>query len=163
MRDWIAFWNSKHSIYVNARHRDVHYRRIAEDVIPYIPPSATVIDFGCGEALHADLMASVAGRLILIDAAESVRNHLVDRFKDNPKIEVQSPDALSKFDDRSIDLIVMHSVAQYLTPAQLGALLIVFRRVLRPDGKLLLGDIIPPDVSAISDVWALLNFAARNG
>ncbi|MEA2923566.1 MAG: hypothetical protein QOD25_688, partial [Alphaproteobacteria bacterium] len=24
MGDWIAFWDSEHSIYVNARHRDVH-------------------------------------------------------------------------------------------------------------------------------------------
>ena len=29
MGDWIAFWDSEHSIYVNARHRDVHYRTIA--------------------------------------------------------------------------------------------------------------------------------------
>ena len=29
MNDWIAFYNSDHSIYVNARHRDVHFRRIA--------------------------------------------------------------------------------------------------------------------------------------
>jgi hypothetical protein len=29
--DWISFWNSDHPIYVNARHRDVHYRGIAEE------------------------------------------------------------------------------------------------------------------------------------
>ena len=32
MGDWIAFWDSEHSIYVNARHRDVHYRTIAQDL-----------------------------------------------------------------------------------------------------------------------------------
>ena len=29
MRDWLSFWNSPNRIYVNERHRDVHYRNIA--------------------------------------------------------------------------------------------------------------------------------------
>ena len=37
MADWISFWNSDHPIYVNARHRDVHYRGIADDVSRYVP------------------------------------------------------------------------------------------------------------------------------
>ena len=33
MSDWVKFYDFKHSvIYVNARHRDVHYRKIAEDM-----------------------------------------------------------------------------------------------------------------------------------
>ncbi len=57
MGDWIAFWDSEHSIYVNARHRDVHYRLIAEHIREHVPPGATVLDYGCGEALHADIVA----------------------------------------------------------------------------------------------------------
>ena len=40
MGDWIAFWNSQNPIYVNARHRDVHYRNVAEDIRGYVPESA---------------------------------------------------------------------------------------------------------------------------
>ncbi|HEX2215858.1 MAG TPA: hypothetical protein VHG27_04070, partial [Xanthobacteraceae bacterium] len=36
MRAWIAFWNSENSIYVNARHRDVHYRLIAEHIAHFV-------------------------------------------------------------------------------------------------------------------------------
>ena len=54
MGDWIAFWDSEHSIYVNARHRDVHYRAIAQDLRAQLPADAAVLDYGCGEALHAD-------------------------------------------------------------------------------------------------------------
>ena len=33
MSDWISFYDFQHSvIYVNARHRDVHYRTIADDI-----------------------------------------------------------------------------------------------------------------------------------
>src|SRR5215470_14769390 len=63
MGDWIAFWDSEHSIYVNARHRDVHYRTIAQDIRARLPPGAAVLDYGCGEALHADLVAARADPL----------------------------------------------------------------------------------------------------
>ncbi len=73
MGDWIAFWDSEHSIYVNARHRDVHYRTIAQDIRAQVPPGAAVLDYGCGEALHADLVAASARALILCEAAPTVR------------------------------------------------------------------------------------------
>ena len=38
--DWIAFWDTKHSIYVNARHEAAHFRRIAEDIRAYAPAGA---------------------------------------------------------------------------------------------------------------------------
>jgi ubiquinone/menaquinone biosynthesis C-methylase UbiE len=164
MGDWIAFWDSKHPIYVNARHLDVHYRCIADDVVRYVPSrTATVLDFGCGEALHADRIVAAAGRLILIDAAPSVRARLLSRFRSQPAIEVRSPQELSTLADRSIDLVLMHSVAQYLSSAELSATLVLLRRLLKPGGLLLLGDVLRPDVSVVTDVLALLSFAAANG
>jgi SAM-dependent methyltransferase len=164
MADWISFWDSDHPIYVNARHRDVHYRRIAEDIRRYVPSSdAVVLDYGCGEALHARLVAAAAGRLVLCEAAPQVRAALAGRFEDAPDIAVTSPDELSAMPDGSFDLIVMHSVAQYLTSDQLAALLVLFRRLLKPGGALLLGDVIPPDVSAITDAGSLIGFAAASG
>ena len=35
--DWASFWDRPHSIYVNARHFDVHYRDIAEGIIAQLP------------------------------------------------------------------------------------------------------------------------------
>jgi hypothetical protein len=58
MDGWIDFYDSAHSIYVNALHRDVHFRRIAEDIAAYVRPGATVLDYGCGEALAADVVAA---------------------------------------------------------------------------------------------------------
>ena len=52
---WLAFWNGAHSIYVNERNKDVHYRLIAEAIAALLPGrDARVLDYGCGEALHAD-------------------------------------------------------------------------------------------------------------
>jgi SAM-dependent methyltransferase len=164
MRDWISFWNSPHSIYVNARHSDIHYRAMADMIVRHVSsPDAVVLDFGCGEARHADRIAAACRRLILVDAAPKVQAGLAARFGGRPTIEVRVPAELVDFADRSIDLVVMHSVTQYLTSAEFSALLVLFRRLLRPGGLLLIGDVIPPQVSAFADAVALLNYGAANG
>ena len=163
MGDWIAFWDSDHSIYVNARHRDVHYRTIAEQIGAHVPPGAVMLDYGCGEALHAEIVAARVARLILCEAAPTVRAMLGARFADIAKIEVRTPDEVEALPMASLDVIVLHSVAQYLTPGELYTLLGLFRRLLRADGMLILGDVIPPDVSAATDALALVRFAAANG
>ena len=164
MRDWISFWDSDHSIYVSARHVDVHYRTIADMIVRHVPsPDAVVLDFGCGEALHADRVADACRHLILVDAAPKVRAGLAGRFGNEPTIEVRAPAELADAPDRSVVLVVMHSVAQYLSSAEFSALLMLFRRLLRPGGLLLIGDVIPPHVSAFADAMALLNYGAANG
>src|SRR5262245_21103733 len=45
-----------------------------------------VLDYGCGEALHADLVAAVAGEVLLCEAAARVRAKIAVCFADNPKI-----------------------------------------------------------------------------
>ena len=161
MGDWIAFWDSKHSIYVNARHRDVHYRTIAQDVRAHAA-GAAVLDYGCGEA-PADMLAATARTLILCDAAPQVRTALAARSAGNPKIEVRSPEEVAALPAGALDVIIMHSVAQYLTPPELDALLQLFRRLLTDKGVLVLGDVLPPNVSAFTDAMALIRFAAANG
>ena len=47
--EWLAFWDSPHSIYVSARHKDVHYRLIASEIAALVPgPQARVLDYGSG-------------------------------------------------------------------------------------------------------------------
>src|ERR1700712_4740481 len=92
--DWISFYDFKHSvIYVNARHRDVHYRVIAEDIRAHVPsPTAQVLDYGCGEATSADILAAACGHLTMVEAAPNVRAALKERYAGNPKISVLTPD-----------------------------------------------------------------------
>jgi SAM-dependent methyltransferase len=85
------------------------------------------------------------------------------RFAGDGKIRVLAPDAVERLPQHSLDFIVLHSVAQYLTIAELPALFATFRRLIAPGGTLLVSDIIPPQLSAAADVEALLRFAATNG
>ena len=162
--DWLAFWDKPHAIYVNARHKDVHYRLIAQEIAALLPSrNARVLDYGCGEALHADLIAAACSELLLCDGAPSVRAGLAARFAANAKIRVLAPDDIERPPQGALDFIVLHSVAQYLSAEQLRALLATFRSLVAPGGVLLLSDIIAPEFSAAADVAALLRFAARHG
>jgi SAM-dependent methyltransferase len=164
MRDWLSFWNAPNRIYVNERHRDVHYRDVALAIRAFVPsPAATAIDYGCGEALHADLVAMGCTKLILSDGASAVRDKLSVRFKTVANIAVMSPQEIAALPAGSIDLIVLNSVAQYLDRAALDALLAGFRRLLRSDGRLVVGDVIPPHTSAATEIAALMKLAWQNG
>jgi SAM-dependent methyltransferase len=165
MSDWISFYDMRHSlIYVNARHRDVHYRKIADDIRALVPkPSAHVLDYGCGEATSADLVAAACAQLVLVEAAPNVRAALTIRYAGDPKIAAITPEQAGALPAGSFDLIVMHSVAQYLSHAELDRLLATFRKLIKPDGLLVIGDIVPPRLAAATAASSLLKCGAENG
>ena len=164
MDDWIDYYDSTHTIYASKLHRNLHFQVIARDIVGYISaPDATVLDYACGEALSAAKVAEACGLLILAEPAPGVRGRLIARFAPNTKIRVRSLDDLRNMHEKSVDLAVMNSVAQYMTPDEFDAALAVIRRLLKPSGRLILGDIMRPEVGMLRDVLALLRFAARNG
>lgn len=164
MRDWLSFWDAPNRIYVNETHRDVHYRDVALQLRAFVPaPDAVVVDYGCGESLHADLVAAAAGQLILSDGAASVRAGLAARFAAVGNIAVKSPEEVAALPPGSVDLIVLSSVSQYLKRPELDALLATFRRLLKPTGMLVVGDVLPPHTSALTEVAALMKLAYANG
>jgi ubiquinone/menaquinone biosynthesis C-methylase UbiE len=164
MDDWIDYYDSTHTIYASRLHRDLHFQVIAKDIIGYISsPDAVVLDYACGEALSAARVAEACGKLFLAEPAPGVRGRLIARFAPNTKIRVRSLDDLRKMDEKSVDLVVMNSVAQYMGPSELDAAFAVVRRLLKPGGRLVLGDILRPEVGMGRDVMALLRFAATHG
>jgi ubiquinone/menaquinone biosynthesis C-methylase UbiE len=164
MDEWIDYYDSTHTIYVSKRHRDLHFQVLARDIIGYISsPAAVVLDYACGEALSAGKVAEACGKLYLAEPAPGVRGRLIARFAPNTKIRVRSLDDLRKMQEKSIDLTVMNSVAQYMTPEEFDAALAVIRRLLKPTGRLILGDILRPEIGMPTDVTALLRFAATHG
>ncbi len=164
MDDWIDYYDSTHTIYASRLHRDLHFQIIARDIIGYISsPDAVVLDYACGEALSSAKVADACGKLYLAEPAPGVRGRLIARFAPNTKIRVRSLDDLRKMEEKSIDLAVMNSVAQYMTPAELDQAFAVVKRLLKPGGRLVVGDILRPEVGMARDVAALLRFALTHG
>ena len=134
MDEWIDYYDSTHTIYASKLHRDLHFQVIARDIIGYISsPDAVVLDYACGEALSAAKVAEACAKLYLAEPAPGVRGRLIARFAPNTKIRVRSLDDLRKMEEKSIDLVVMNSVAQYMTPEELDSAFAVVRRLLKPD------------------------------
>jgi SAM-dependent methyltransferase len=162
--NWRDYWNQDTPIYVSERHKLLHYQLIAEDIAALVPsPRAHVLDYGCGEALSAARVAAKCERLYLCDAAPLVRDRLRERFGGNRKIEVLGPEEMERVPDASLDLVVVNSLLQYLSREELQALLRLWRAKLTPDGRLVLADVIPPELSPIADARALLGFAWKGG
>ena len=164
MNDWIDYYDSTHTIYASKLHRDLHFQVIARDIIGYITsPDMVVLDYSCGEALSATKVAEACSMLFLAEPAPGVRGRLIARYAPNTRIRVRSLDDLRTMPEASIDLVVMNSVAQYMTANELDTAFAVIRRLLKPAGRLVLGDVLRPEVGMARDVLALLRFAARHG
>jgi SAM-dependent methyltransferase len=165
MNPWRQFWGRAHRIYVNDRHRAVHDRRVADDILSVLPDrnDLTVLDYGCGDAFEAPRVAARVRRLYLFDAVPEVVARVRGRFAGHPAIAVIGESELAALEPASVDRIVVNSVVQYLQPAELSAMLATARRLLHPDGTLVIADIIDPDSGAVADVVSLLRCAAGNG
>jgi ubiquinone/menaquinone biosynthesis C-methylase UbiE len=164
MDEWIDYYDSTHTIYVSKLHRDLHFQVIARDIIGYIAsPDSVVLDYACGEALSAGKVADACAQLSLAEPAPGVRGRLIARFAPNTRIRVRSLEDLTRMAEGSVDLVIMNSVAQYMTPGELDAAFAVIRRLLKPNGRFVLGDILRPEVGMIRDVLALLKFGYAHG
>ncbi|MFD0464025.1 SAM-dependent methyltransferase [Microvirga aerilata] len=161
--NWRDYWNQDTPIYTGERHKLLHYRLVANDIIGLISsPDAIVLDYGCGEALcrqgGGQMCPALPER-----CRPLVRDRLKERFGSNPRITVVSTDDVSELPEASLDLIVVNSLVQYLSLDEFRSLLKLSRDKLKDSGRLILGDIIPPDISPLTDAKALLSFAWRGG
>ncbi len=161
---WSEYWNGETTIYVNARHKNVHYEAVARDIVACLPgPGARVVDYGCGEALSAHLVADACAHLYLCESSESTRQRLATRTVDRHNVDIIAPQQFEQLPPGSVDVIVANSVIQYLSPSELVHLLAVSREKLSREGRLVLADVIPRHVGMVRDVAELLKFAAANG
>ena len=64
---------------------------------------------------------------------------------------------------QTIDVVIVNSVVQYLSKAEFTRLLSVCRRKLCPEGCLVLGDVIPRNVSPVRDAIELMKLAGAHG
>jgi len=162
--NWLDYWNGKPTIFVSDRHRDAHDLDVAFSVSRLIrKPDAHVLDFGCGDTTRAKFVADRCSRLLLWDAAEAVRMRLSERYGANDKISVLTPKALGALEPKSLDLITIVSVVQYLDNDALSQVLRDCHRLLAEDGTLVIADVIPQEIAIVHDAWQLLNFARQNG
>ena len=157
--------------FVNERHRLLHYRLVASGIVEAIgqlvEPNGgrrpVVLDHGCGEALAARDVARRCARLYLCEAKASLRGELAAHFADSADVQVIAPLEVADIAEASLDLVVAQSPVQDLTPAEFASALRLWRRALKPQGRLLIADVVPKGLSPMADPLALVRFGWRGG
>jgi SAM-dependent methyltransferase len=161
---WRDFWNLDPPIYAGNRHKELHYALIARDVANFIGSrEAHVLDHGCGEAFAAESLSPAFGMLYLFDAAPNVRHKLRARLTSYARITVLEDETLESIPNSSLDLVIANSLLQYLTRSEFLSALELWRRKMKDEGRLLLGDVVPTSASASGDARALVAFAFQGG
>ena len=165
MKSWIEYWNRPDGIFVNGLHKRAYYQRLFSNVLPFLPrgSGSAMLDWGCGEAFGAERMGAECETIYLYDPADVVRTRLRETYKDHQRIVVISERQLKGLPSECLDLILINSVIQYLSQQQLVAALCDLRRLLRPDGQFLIGDVIVPGTAPWQHVIVFLTFAYRAG
>jgi cyclopropane fatty-acyl-phospholipid synthase-like methyltransferase len=123
-----------------------------------------LLDFGCGFGHVACELATLVPEVYVWDASEQVRHRASRRLAAFPNVrwvQLGPDDPLSTLGD--LDLILVHSVVQYMSLAELRQWFVRWRDMLVPGGQLVLSDVPTPESSFVHELAALVRFSAKGG
>ena len=140
---WDAYWAG--------RGFDVGYfREVARDyttrltrALP-IGPDAAVLDFGCGPGFTAPLLAPQVERLVLFDPSPAMTELARTNARALGNVEVA--DTAEQIGSKRFDWVLVNSVIQYFERSELDDWLGRWARMLEPEGRIIISDVLaaPP-------------------
>jgi SAM-dependent methyltransferase len=162
---WLQFWNAPQRLDVNPEHAARLCREIAEEPVraAELGKGERCLDFGCGEALGCPALLARGASVLLYDGAERMRLLATARFGRRPGVTVLDSAGFEAIPPASLDVVAVVSVVQYLPREELRRLLDRWHAQLRPGGRVIIGDVIPPRIGPLSDGLALLAYCRRHG
>ena len=111
-----------------------HYHRYA--IVQDIVKQKDILDVACGEGYGSSFMADVARSVVGVDISDEAVQHASSTYtKANLMFRQGSATALD-FNDASFDVVVSFETIEHL--AEQAQMLAEIRRVLRPDGLLVI-------------------------
>lgn len=165
MQSWIQFWNRENKIHASTLHRDTHYAVMGADVLRLLPKNRplTMLDWGCGEAHAAALWSNESVHVYLYDPTPRLEAYVRKRFSRTERVTVLSFGGIQRLPAGSVDVILIYSVFQYLTPKEAEEILREAHRLLSNRGFIILGDIVPRGGGFYADIADVLSVGWRYG
>ncbi len=162
---WRNFWGGDRASRTRDRYPALYYEDIGKAIAAQIPslPAIMLLDYGCGAAPAAGLIAEHCAALYLYDDAPKIQALLRQRYAGNPKIKILTEAQVKALPDATLDMVLFNALFQYLTLAQCTAAVDFAAAKLRLGGKLVVAGVIPPHADPLSDSWALVEYAYRGG
>jgi SAM-dependent methyltransferase len=126
-----------------------------------------VIDFGCGYGFVAALLAPAVTSVTVCDMSPAMLAHARQTLGPHTNVRfTDAGDAAGLNECRGADLILVNSVLQYMpTVTEARAALTRLSASLKPGGRMIVSDVIPPGYSLSVELLALLirhpNLVAR--
>jgi cyclopropane fatty-acyl-phospholipid synthase-like methyltransferase len=162
--DWQTFWADPPRYFSNAALRKAHFRILYSGLVEQagVHPGSSLLDFGCGDADLAPLLAESGVTVFLFDTSPHYQVIARRCASLTPGVEAVDEAFL---DDRSLpplDTVLASSVVQYLDSDTLSRFLHRARTRLTAEGCLVLAD-VPERSSLVRDTVEVLTDALRHG
>lgn len=163
MSGWKSFWDEPVAVFANEAHRQAHFTAVTNGILAdgHLQPGMSLLDYGCGDAASAPMLAAHGIDVCLYDRSPHYRNVAAQLAQRVHGIRLLEEDTLTT--TSPFDAIVLCSVAQYLSPSEFTRLLEQLSRLLVGNGRLYLIDIIPHWTSLPREALGMIANGLRHG
>lgn len=130
---------------------DINFSLGYRQMVPYIiklanvKPTDTVVDIGCGTGKLSLILASIVRKVIAVDISNKMLEKARKEAEKNDiyNIEFRKANCMNlPMRESSINIVVSNLVLHHLTDEEKTIALKEFYRILKPKGKIIIGDLV---------------------
>jgi len=167
---WGNFWkDQRQSFYSVMKMATGYFVSKFEKLYP-LHPTDELLDYGCGPGFVADSLAEKNIQLIGADIndffiEECRKNHPASRFLLITTDAATNKNILGEaLNGKQFDYILLLSIIQYFKSVNdLDEVIDLLRRYLKPQGKLIIADVLDENTSSVRDAFSLLMHCVKKG
>jgi 2-polyprenyl-3-methyl-5-hydroxy-6-metoxy-1,4-benzoquinol methylase len=170
--NWISYWSENPRLFGIVMEQSTGYfaQSLARKSI--LKPGLRILDFGCGPGYLTKHLTETCNSYVGVDISENYIQTCKALFKNKPNYqfaclypqEDTSGLATANLVAHSFDLIIINSVIQYFSSKKMVLeLLENCKKLLTPNGTILLADVVTHDKGLYKDALAVLKHSISNG